>query len=51
MNKCENCEKYLNVINRILDMFSMEPDLYDELIEIYREEIGINTEYLGDYEA
>lgn len=50
MSKCENCEKYLNVINRIFDMASMEPDLYNDIVEIYNEETGSNMEYLEDYE-
>lgn len=50
MNKCENCEKYLNVINRIFDMASMEPDVYNDIVEIYNEETGSNMEYLEGYE-
>lgn len=50
MSKCENCEKYLNAINRIFDMVSMETDLYNDIVEIYNEETGSNMEYLGDYE-
>lgn len=33
MSKCENCEKYLNVINRIFDIANTEPDLYDDIVE------------------
>jgi hypothetical protein len=28
----------------------MEPDLYNDIVEIYNEETGSNMEYLGDYE-